>query len=1064
MTAIHVITASAGTGKTTRLVGLLEEAIASGAARPEAVVATTFTNQAAAELAERARSKLLAANHVEAAHRLLAARIGTVNSVCGRLVEDFAFELGLPPGLRVLDVPLADAVLRDALATVVAAESLAELQALAVAMPQLDWMTQVRRVIEAARVNGIAPTALPASAAHSLTSLRARLPPPAADGAALDRALEAALIDYLARVDLDGDVTSGTQKYTTNAQRLLTRLQRGALTWPEWATLASDRPTSESRAYAAPVNAAAAAHVRHPALHRALARAIELVFAIAQAGLVAFRDSKRGLGAIDFIDQEVYALEALAMPEVQASLAGEIDLLLVDEFQDTSPLQLAIFLRLAALAKRAVWVGDQKQAIFGFRGTDPRLMDSAIDDVYTGAGGTDPDLVGAAVTDALKRGTPETLDRSWRSRKALVELTSDLFAPAFERHGIPSARTRLVAGEPKEPAGLGPIVERWCLDVPDRRRTSDLPHSVAAGIQALLAKPPSVRVRGTRETRAARPGDIAVLCLTNSQSQGIAQALKCLDIDAVVPRLGLCATLEGRVALAALRLWIDPRDSLAAAELARVVTHADQPVTWLAEVLATPVVEQPLTRAIREAHDGAPGLGVLAAFDAALATIELPGLCRGWGDAADRLANLDRLRAHAVAYVTARTAEHAPPTLAGLNSYFGMLETEDRFRGIAPADRQAVRGGDDVVTVSTWHAAKGLEWPITILFGLEGSREPIVTGVHVGTTSDAFDAADPLRGRWIRYWPDPYHNHKAEVRTRLEGGPEFAELRAKAEREALRLLYVGWTRARDYLVLAAMEDNLTKGILARLAGADGPLLIEPPELGPVVWAGRALVVPRRMLVPVAGVDRHRVSGLAYPARAAVDHPPARVNPSSLAAVTSTVGAPVRIGPRVALHGAPDMTALGQAVHGFLAADAPGEDRAALAAGLLHRWGVAGAIAVDDLLAAADRLGAWIAGRWPGARALVELPVRHRLVGGTVLVGTADLVIEHAGGRAVIDHKTFPGSEAAALERAARHAGQLAAYAGALAAASGVAAVGAFLHLPMLGLILPLTMASSGDAA
>ena len=46
-------------------------------------------------------------------------------------------------------------------------------------------------------------------------------------------------------------------------------------------------------------------------------------------------------------------------------LSADLDLVLVDEFQDTSPI-LAIFLRLA-IAKRSVWVGDQKQAIFGFR-------------------------------------------------------------------------------------------------------------------------------------------------------------------------------------------------------------------------------------------------------------------------------------------------------------------------------------------------------------------------------------------------------------------------------------------------------------------------------------------------------------------------------------------------------------------------------------------------------------------------------------------------------------------------------------------------------------------------
>ena len=55
MNRVEIISASAGTGKTTRLARLIHEAVADKSARPEAVLATTFTNRAAAELAERAR-------------------------------------------------------------------------------------------------------------------------------------------------------------------------------------------------------------------------------------------------------------------------------------------------------------------------------------------------------------------------------------------------------------------------------------------------------------------------------------------------------------------------------------------------------------------------------------------------------------------------------------------------------------------------------------------------------------------------------------------------------------------------------------------------------------------------------------------------------------------------------------------------------------------------------------------------------------------------------------------------------------------------------------------------
>jgi ATP-dependent helicase/nuclease subunit A len=64
---------------------------------------------------------------------------------------------------------------------------------------------------------------------------------------------------------------------------------------------------------------------------------------------------------------------------VRDSMKERLDLVLVDEFQDTSPIQLELFLKLASLTKNSIWLGDQKQSIFEFRGADPMLMQSVLD-------------------------------------------------------------------------------------------------------------------------------------------------------------------------------------------------------------------------------------------------------------------------------------------------------------------------------------------------------------------------------------------------------------------------------------------------------------------------------------------------------------------------------------------------------------------------------------------------------------------------------------------------------------------------------------------------------------
>ena len=96
------------------------------------------------------------------------------------------------------------------------------------------------------------------------------------------------------------------------------------------------------------------------------------VFGCAGDALRDYERYKKEHGLMDFTDQETCVLDmALNNEAFKSSMHGRIQMLMVDEFQDTSPIQLALFLALSELAGKAVWVGDPKQAIYAFRGTDP---------------------------------------------------------------------------------------------------------------------------------------------------------------------------------------------------------------------------------------------------------------------------------------------------------------------------------------------------------------------------------------------------------------------------------------------------------------------------------------------------------------------------------------------------------------------------------------------------------------------------------------------------------------------------------------------------------------------
>lgn len=1060
---IRIITASAGTGKTTRLAALLDEAVSKKSVRPEAILATTFTKQAAAELLNRARTRLLQSSHGQEAQALLTARIGTVNAVCGSLVTEFSFELGLSPELRVLDESGSELALKGSLATVVTDEVSDRLQSFQGKFDSsFEWHYEVRRLIEAARANGLDADRFAESAERSVASLDATLGPVVGTASDLDDGLCRAIDAALSAIRAGGDTTKGTAKYCTLLAEARDGLDRGRLRWGDWAKLTGEVPTKKSLEHAEPVQIAAVRHLGHPRLRAELHELIRLMFEVACNGLRAYQDYKREQGVIDFVDQEVHALDLLSRPAIREVVRDEVDLVLVDEFQDTSPLQLAIFIKLAELARESVWVGDPKQAIYGFRGTDPALMDAAIESLSSPS--QDPDLVAAAVGEIIKKTPVETLSKSYRSRPALVNLTNAVFSGAFsQQQGMPAERVRL-ASDRRESPDLGPAVSHWPLLSQGRMNKELSSHALAAGVRDLLGTRPIVWERTTGDPREAMASDVAILCRTNEQCLHVSEALGLLGIASVVARVGLRETAEAQALLAGLRLYVDGRDRLAAATLVRIIDHPQDAAAFLEKAVAVEgddrLIDSATVKALLAAREAARDLDVLAAVDSVMDILGLRRFCAEWGDHVQRLANLDALRAHASRYNEESRAGGDVPTVVGFLAYFEELATTSMW-GSMRRDTIARVGSDNAVTVSTWHAAKGLEWPIVVLFGLESLRTPAAYGVHVLSDRTTFNVDDPLGGRWIHFWPNPYTTSKQNgpVKDAYAQSDAYRHISSQSEREALRVLYVGWTRARDRVVLAAQGGKLLGGLLGTLSQIDPALVTDPgagaPGFVEVKWAGHEFQLEVRPSQPADAVDGHPEPGLLRLGRSPVERAPATLAPSSAAPRPAKFGVPVRLGAPLHMRGSVETDVLGTAVHAFFSADDPQratEARLVIAAGLLDRHGVGQALHPADLLQLADRLWKWVATQFGHGHVVrAEWPLGMRLGAGTHVLGSADLIVESPEAVAVIDHKSM--GLAAATGQVEELAGQLFCYADALVRARPGKAVSNWLHLPFEGVVV-----------
>jgi superfamily I DNA/RNA helicase len=640
-----------------------------------------------------------------------------VNAVCSQLLQRYCFELGLAPEQTVLAEVQSRQMLRKAIDAVLQPEQRAALvyYGRRFSLEPGEWDTPVRLVVDYARSNGIREEALREMGLANAKGMLSNWPNPRADGGALT----AALAEVLARTHeevrafVEKAVAAGGKGPTQVALKGLERLREcraavaeGRWSWSQWAALAELNAGAPLRPVVAPLMKVASAHEEHPEFHGDVTKYLTLVFELAATALAHYRDAKQEAGALDFVDMEMLFLHALhSSAAVRASLTEELDLVLVDEFQDTSPIQLAVFVELAKLAKRSVWVGDPKQAIYGFRGTDAGLIASVIQAI-PGWGG--------------RLGAPLTNSR--RSVPSLVGLMNQIFTPAFPTLARQDVQLTPVRSEHPNQASL----ITWTFDSPN---IDTYFQGLGVAIAQLLNSGLQVNDAVTGEWRAAAPGDIAVLCQYNRHPPAVAAALHRWGIPCVSTRPGLLATPEASLVVACLRRMHDPLDTAATALIVslvdsipaqawlddrlRYVQSGAEPSRWKAE-------GPQAHRLVVRLESLRPRLAALTPAEALRLASAESGVCRAgahWSsnpeEAAARTANVEAMVAMAVTYEDDCRSSRRPATVAGLLQWLAVQQKE-------ALDSRAAASGD-AVEVSTHHSAKGLEWPIVVVTGLDVS-------------------------------------------------------------------------------------------------------------------------------------------------------------------------------------------------------------------------------------------------------------------------------------------------------------------------------------------------------
>jgi len=511
---------------------------------------------------------------------------------------------------------------------------------------------------------------------------------------------------------------------------------------------------------AARLEPADASRVTHPEA------AVRYRFAARARDTVAQR--KRAMRVMDYDDLLVHLRDALTDPETGedacARVRSRYRIVLVDEFQDTDPVQWEILERAFHGHRTLVLIGDPKQAIYAFRGAD----------VVTYLLATEAAAVKA------------TLGTNWRSDRPLVDALRHVMGDVAL--GDPRILVREVDAGHTEPSLSGAPVDaplriravpRQALGVEEPEKplaVGDVrpfvANDVAADIVDLLYSDARLTVDG--EKRPVEPADIAVLVQRNDDGVTVRDALAAVDVPVVL--LGTISVFQSTAARDWLRL-LTALEQPNRPGLARAAALTDF-VGWSAAELAN-ADDQALDALGARLREWAAVLissGVAALLERVDATYGLTARVLAHEDGERALTDLRHIG----------QALHAQATQAhgGVASLVEWLQHRMAESGDDPDEERSRRLESDAkaVQVLTVHRSKGLQFPIVY--------------------------APYLWSRWIPRDPDPLKLHDESgarvIDVGARGGPAYDEHKAahlaEDAGESLRLAYVALTRAKCQVV------------------------------------------------------------------------------------------------------------------------------------------------------------------------------------------------------------------------------------------------------------------------
>ena len=747
----------------------------------------------------------------------------------------------------------------------------------------------------------------------------------------------------------------------------------------------------------------------------------EKLFDLAEAWEKEYRSFKTKNGLLDFNDLEqkfILILTDDKFVDIRKDISATYKEMMVDEFQDSNPVQIDIFREMKRLVENNVFVGDEKQAIYGFRGTESSLVEDFIG--------------GFSESDRMKLGI------SYRSRPELVNAANEIFSKAFS---LPIEKMRL---EPDrtELEGMDPALQHWTVPLKNPHSSSTKLDYRALGKKILeLVESKTCQVvhkvkdelDSEKEKEVLKPirfGDIAILLRNGTRIAEIAEMLRTVGVPVSIQEKGFLEWAEVQLILSLVRFVFNPADKGARADIAHLVEGMStrEIITGSkgGSDLAPTLFERLETIRKRIAV-----LSVSEIVESLALELDLYGNTAEWGLSEARRRNIGFMVSLARQYEQLCANMNAAPSLPGYIDYVTKFDAEKR-----QVDRT------DTVKILTCHSAKGLEWPMVILDELDSldiSDQAIakreIRGVHTYRPAGSDKVLLYVFPSILYKKTDTFSSSGSiplPIVTQLASTDYFKYVQDRLIKEERRLLYVAFTRARDYLVTLGYwyrnpeKRTEKKSSYSWIMGCDAGINRGLSEKGFLLWHDDYPSYYTELPLPEEAEDLKEIILAPWKVPEAPEgikkkyRSPSKVgkkDESSSEKPSWKVELSEVIRGKKIEQNVPkeDSAVCGTCVHDIFAAFDPARehgDLVSMAQGIIDGRGLGDKLtSAESVIDVARQLYGWLENLYGPGTPLCELPFVIPGEGGTVIRGEMDLVWELADGECVlVDHKSYHETE------------------------------------------------------